>query len=44
MVEVFFSIITRQPFRRGTFTSVRDLTAKIGAFIDRWNERCQNLR
>jgi transposase len=41
MVEVFFSIITRQAIRRGTFTSVTDLIAKIGQFIDGWNERCQ---
>ncbi|HXW88809.1 MAG TPA: IS630 family transposase [Streptosporangiaceae bacterium] len=41
MVEVFFSIITRQAIRRGTFTSVQDLIAKIGAFIDGWNDRCQ---
>jgi transposase len=41
MVEVFFSIITRQAIRRGTFTSVKDLIAKIGAFIDGWNDRCQ---
>jgi hypothetical protein len=37
LVECFF-IITRQAIRRGTFTSVRELTAAIGAFIDRWNE------
>jgi transposase len=41
LVEVFFSIITRQAIRRGTFTSVKDLIAKIGQFIDGWNERCQ---
>jgi transposase len=41
MVEIFFSIITRQAIRRGTFTSVKDLIAKIGAFIDGWNDRCQ---
>jgi hypothetical protein len=27
--------------RRGTFRSVKDLTAAIGAFIDACNERCQ---
>jgi hypothetical protein len=26
---------------RGTFTSVEDLVAAIGTFIDGWNERCQ---
>jgi transposase len=41
MVEIFFGIITRQAIRRGTFTSVPDLIAAIGTFIDGWNERCQ---
>jgi transposase len=41
LVEVFFSIITRQAIRRGTFGSVRDLTAAISGFIDGWNDRCQ---
>src|ERR671911_359021 len=41
LVEVFFGIITRQAIRRGTFSSVRDLTAAIRKFIDGWNERCQ---
>ena len=40
MVEVFFSIITRQAIRRGSFNSVKELTAAIGAFIDGWNQRC----
>jgi transposase len=40
LVEVFFSIITRQAIRRGTFTSVRDLVGAIRRFIDGWNERC----
>jgi transposase len=40
LVEVFFSIITRQAIRRGTFTSVKDLIAAIEAFIDGWNDRC----
>ena len=40
MVEIFFGIITRQAIRRGTFTSVRDLTAAIGRFIDAYNDRC----
>ena len=39
MVEIFFGIITRQAIRRGTFTSVKDLTAAIGAFIDAYNDR-----
>jgi transposase len=41
MVEIFFGIITRQAVRRGTFTSVKDLTSAIRRFIDGWNERCQ---
>jgi len=31
-------VITRQAIRRGTFTSVKELTAAIGAFIDSWND------
>jgi transposase len=38
LVECFFSIITRQAIRRGSFTSVRQLTQAIGAFIDHWND------
>jgi transposase len=38
LVECFFSIITRQAIRRGSFTSVRQLTDTIGAFIDSWND------
>jgi len=38
LVECFFSIITRQAIRRGSDTSVRQLTATIGAFIDHWND------
>ena len=39
LVEVWFSIIERQALRRGTFTSVRDLIAKIRQFINGWNPR-----
>ena len=38
LVECFFSVITRQAIRRGSFTSVRQLTDTIGAFIDDWND------
>jgi transposase len=38
LVECFFSVITRQAIRRGSFTSVKELTTAIGAFIDSWNE------
>jgi transposase len=41
MAEIFFGIITRQAIRRGSFTSVEDLIAAIGNFIDGWNDRCQ---
>ena len=34
MVEIFFSIITRQAIRRGSFASVKDLIAAIEAFTD----------
>lgn len=39
LVEVWFSIIERQAIHRGSFDSVKDLNAKIRAFIDGWNER-----
>jgi transposase len=29
LVEVFFSIITRQAIRRGTYRSVKELTARM---------------
>ena len=38
LVECFFSVITRQAIRRGTFTSVKELTVAIGTFIDHWND------
>jgi hypothetical protein len=38
LVECFFSIITRQAIRRGSFTSVTELIAVIGAFIDPWHD------
>jgi len=41
LVEVFFSLITRQAIRRGTFRSVPDLVAAIRRFIDGWNDRCR---
>jgi len=40
LVEVWFGIIEKQAIHRGTFGSVRDLNAKIRAFIDGWNDRC----
>jgi len=41
LVEVFFSIITRQAIRRGAFPSVAELVAAIRRFIDAWNDRCE---
>ena len=40
LVEVFFSIITRQAIRRGSFDSVKQLTTAITDFITGWNQRC----
>ena len=40
LVEVFFSIITRQAIRRGSFDSVKQLTTAIAEFITGWNQRC----
>lgn len=40
LIEVWFGIIERQAIRRGSFRSVRDLNAKIRAFITGWNDRC----
>jgi hypothetical protein len=38
---IFFGIITHQAIRRGTFTSVTDLTDAIRRCIDACNDRCQ---
>ena len=41
LVEVWFGIIERQAIHRGSYGSVKDLNAKIRAFIDGWNDdRC----
>lgn len=39
-VEIWFNIITQKAIRRGTFRSVRDLTAHIRLFVERYNRRC----
>ncbi len=36
-VETWFGILSRQAIRRGSFGSVKELIAKIRAFIDSWN-------
>src|SRR5829696_3081396 len=41
LVEAFFSIITRQALRRGSFPTVADLIAAIERFITAWNDRCR---
>lgn len=41
LVEVFFSIITRQAIRRGSFNNVKELNSAIRNFISGWNDRCQ---
>jgi transposase len=39
LVEVWFSLIERQAIHRGSFGSVKDLNAKIRAFVNGWNDR-----
>ena len=41
LVEIFFGVITRQAIRRGSYDSVKQLTAAIERYIDAWNERCK---
>ena len=36
-VEIWFNIITQKAIRRGTFSSVKELIAKIQEYIDRYN-------
>jgi hypothetical protein len=36
-IEIGFSILARKLLKRGTFTSVTDLKAKVLAFIDYFN-------
>lgn len=36
---MWFEIIQRQAIARGTFTSVKDLNAKIRAFTNGWDDR-----
>lgn len=39
-VETWFSIITQRAIRRGTFRSVKQLTAKINWFVENYNSKC----
>lgn len=38
-VEIWFNLITQRAIRRGTFKSVKELTAKIDQFVQRYNAR-----
>jgi putative transposase len=40
-VERFFALITDKAIRRGSFTSVQDLIAKIDHFVTHYNQHCQ---
>jgi transposase len=43
-VELFFSILARRLLKRGEFTSVQDLVAKVMAFIDDYNRTATPFR
>ncbi|MDE0152628.1 MAG: IS630 family transposase [Gammaproteobacteria bacterium] len=38
-VERWFGLITQQAIRRGSFSSVKELTRKIEAFVEQYNEK-----
>jgi putative transposase len=40
-VERFFAIITDRAIRRGSFTSVKELTKKIDSFVSQYNANCK---
>ena len=40
-VERFFALITDKAIRRGSFTSVKDLTQKIDYFVTQYNKHCK---
>lgn len=40
LVERFFALITDKAIRRGSFTSVKDLVAKIDHFVTHYNHNC----
>jgi transposase len=40
LVEVWFSLAERQAIHRGSYRSVKELNARIRAYIDGWNQRC----
>ena len=43
IVEICFSILTRQQVRRGVYHDVSELIAAIEHFIEGYNERAQQL-
>jgi hypothetical protein len=43
-VELFFSILARRLLKRGEFTSVDDLVAKVMAFIADYNRTARPFR
>lgn len=40
-IEIWFNLITQRAIRRGTFRSVKDLVAKIDAFVQLYNRTCR---
>jgi len=40
-IERWFGLITQQAIRRGSFRSVKDLTAKINQFVQHYNRNCR---
>lgn len=43
-VEIWFNIITQKAIRRGTFRSVKELVAKIQAFVAHYNSKSKPFR
>jgi hypothetical protein len=43
MIEIWFSILTKQHVRRGVYHDVPELIAAIEQFIDGYNERAQRF-
>jgi putative transposase len=41
LVERFFALITDKAIRRGSFRSVKELTAKINHFVTQYNQNCK---
>ena len=43
-IEIWLSILTRKLLRRGSFTSVEDLTTRVLAFIDHYNRTAKPFK